>query len=259
MGSGAWIRRISKDGQAREPRDYLLHKLHTFRCCSGLTVLKPVTLPPGRARLATKPDSTGSNVTGKTIGIVLVASLAASIDCVLPATMTSTLRLTARPQVRQGAPCFPSKPVLDVNVLSFDIAKLAQSLPEYRVIDRNFNESHVTYARDFLWLLRLRGERVNRRTVSNKSTLIRLIMDFSPYFHCSPVSAHCSPSSDDPSRPNRNLCYLTTAGRGGPLTLPAFVKLVDETAVVQFLDKAHIDKVLRFRSFRLWVRLTQRF
>jgi hypothetical protein len=42
-------------------------------------VLKPVRLPPGRARLATKPDSTGSKVTGKTIGIVLVARLAASI------------------------------------------------------------------------------------------------------------------------------------------------------------------------------------
>jgi hypothetical protein len=40
--------------------------------------LKPVTLPPGRARLATSPFSTGSLTAGNTIGIVEVALFAAS-------------------------------------------------------------------------------------------------------------------------------------------------------------------------------------
>ena len=39
----------------------------------------PVALPPGRARLATRPSLTGSSPTPKTIGIVAVAALAASV------------------------------------------------------------------------------------------------------------------------------------------------------------------------------------
>jgi hypothetical protein len=35
--------------------------------------MKPVTLPPGRARLSTKPAATGSPMTGNTIGMVRVA------------------------------------------------------------------------------------------------------------------------------------------------------------------------------------------
>ena len=40
--------------------------------------LIPVRLPPGRARLATRPSLTGSSATLKTIGIVVVAALAAN-------------------------------------------------------------------------------------------------------------------------------------------------------------------------------------
>ena len=36
--------------------------------------MMPVALPPGRARLATRPTSTGSTPTTKTIGIVVVAT-----------------------------------------------------------------------------------------------------------------------------------------------------------------------------------------
>jgi hypothetical protein len=38
-------------------------------------VLRPVTFPPGRARLATSPSPTGSAKTVKRIGIVAVACL----------------------------------------------------------------------------------------------------------------------------------------------------------------------------------------
>ena len=45
---------------------------------SATKKLMPVALPPGRARLATRPSLTGSSPTPKTIGIVVVAALAAS-------------------------------------------------------------------------------------------------------------------------------------------------------------------------------------
>jgi hypothetical protein len=48
-----------------------------FAVSSVLKKLTPVTLPPGRARLATRPTLTGSWPTTKTMGIVFVAALAA--------------------------------------------------------------------------------------------------------------------------------------------------------------------------------------
>jgi hypothetical protein len=44
-----------------------------FPTSSGPIVASPVMLPPGLARLATKPSATGSPETVKTIGIVVVA------------------------------------------------------------------------------------------------------------------------------------------------------------------------------------------
>jgi hypothetical protein len=41
-----------------------------FPTTSVLKALKPVALPPGRARLATRPSLMGSSPTPKTIGIV---------------------------------------------------------------------------------------------------------------------------------------------------------------------------------------------
>ena len=52
----------------------------------------PVTLPPGRARLATKPAPTGSPLLAITIGIVAVAFLAANAGGGPVATIRSTLR-----------------------------------------------------------------------------------------------------------------------------------------------------------------------
>ena len=55
----------------------------------------PVTLPPGRARLATRPSATGSPDTAKTIAIVLLARLAAFAAGGDAATITSTFRATS--------------------------------------------------------------------------------------------------------------------------------------------------------------------
>ena len=54
----------------------------------------PVTLPPGRARLATKPVPTGSAAAAKTIGMIDVACFAARTTGVPEVTMTSTLSRT---------------------------------------------------------------------------------------------------------------------------------------------------------------------
>ena len=60
-------------------------------CTSSVARLfTPVALPPGRARLATSPSATGSAAVEKTIGIVVVAALAASADCVPAAAITAT-------------------------------------------------------------------------------------------------------------------------------------------------------------------------
>jgi hypothetical protein len=62
----------------------------------------PVTLPLGRARLATSPLPTGSATKAKTMGRVPVACLAARVATMVGATMTSTLSAT-RSAARAGA------------------------------------------------------------------------------------------------------------------------------------------------------------
>ena len=57
-------------------------------------MLKPVRLPPGRARLATRPSATESPSVRKTIGIVEVALIAASAEETFPVAIKLTLRPT---------------------------------------------------------------------------------------------------------------------------------------------------------------------
>src|SRR5687767_1707578 len=67
----------------------------SLRSCSSLpltsfeTLLTPVTLPPGRERLATNPLPTGSPTETTTIGIVRVARFTANAAGVVHATRTS--------------------------------------------------------------------------------------------------------------------------------------------------------------------------
>ena len=57
--------------------------------------LKPVTLPPGRARLSTMPDSIGSPIAAITMGRPPAARLAASAGGVPRVTRTSHFSLTS--------------------------------------------------------------------------------------------------------------------------------------------------------------------
>jgi hypothetical protein len=98
---------------------------------SGDKLEKPVTLPPGRARLATKPAPTGSPMFVITTGMVVVALLTANAGDVAETMIRSTLRRTksaARLGKRSNFPL--SESVLDDDVLSLDPSKVAHLLPE---------------------------------------------------------------------------------------------------------------------------------
>src|SRR5207249_3760498 len=73
----------------------------------GTRFVRPVTFPPGRARLATTPSATGSGTRVMTMGIVDVARFAATVSRVAVVTRTSTWDLTSsatRPGRRSGLP-----------------------------------------------------------------------------------------------------------------------------------------------------------
>src|SRR5262245_14693316 len=61
-----------------------------FGTSSAFHRVTPVRLPPGRFQLATRPSSTGSPAVPNTIGIVVVAVLAANAPEVLPAIVSPT-------------------------------------------------------------------------------------------------------------------------------------------------------------------------
>jgi len=67
-----------------------------------------VTLPPGRARLATRPVPTGSDAAAKTIGMTDVACFAAITTTVADVTMTSTLSRTNSAAISAARSRLPS-------------------------------------------------------------------------------------------------------------------------------------------------------
>src|SRR5262249_48245979 len=64
--------------------------------------LIPVALPPGRARLAIRPNLTGSSATPKTIGIVVVAALAAGAAVVKPGVAITATRRRTKSAISAG-------------------------------------------------------------------------------------------------------------------------------------------------------------
>ena len=86
--------------------------------------VSPVTFPPGRAKLATGPEATGSPTVGKMMGMVLLAFFAARIVCVPPeATMTSTLQENQLGgEVGQPSRVSLSEPVLNGDVPRLHVA-----------------------------------------------------------------------------------------------------------------------------------------
>jgi hypothetical protein len=102
-------------------------------CSSGVLWLTPVMFPPGRARLATSPDPTGSATVENTTGTVVVAPFAASAPGVAKATMTSTPQFDevgGESRETFVAPFGPAQ--LQGHVLAFDVPELGEPLPQRR-------------------------------------------------------------------------------------------------------------------------------
>src|SRR5262249_46842993 len=74
---GTWIGWIYEKADHRRFRREFAHQLKPLRPDSDRQRLTPVTLPPGLFMLVTRPSWTGSPPVWKTIGIVVVAALAA--------------------------------------------------------------------------------------------------------------------------------------------------------------------------------------
>ena len=89
-----------------------------------------MTLPPGRARLATKPAPTGSPVFAITIGMVAVAFFAANAAVPRCHNQINLETNQVRRKLRQALRLLLGKSVLDGDILSLNPPKLAQLLPE---------------------------------------------------------------------------------------------------------------------------------
>src|SRR5262249_9795570 len=94
--------------------------------------LIPVALPPGRLRLATRPIFTGSAPMMKTMGIVSVAALAASVAAVLPGVTMAVTRRRTSSAARAGRRFILAlRPaIFDRDVLTFDVTGFTQPLTE---------------------------------------------------------------------------------------------------------------------------------
>src|SRR5262249_52093260 len=84
---------IAQHGQAARPGMTSLRSVSRLDAVSLDISDRPVTLPPGRAKLVMMPSVIGSIASANTIGIVDVACMAAGM-APLPVTITSTLSRT---------------------------------------------------------------------------------------------------------------------------------------------------------------------
>ena len=73
-----------------------------FAASGEVNVLMPVTLPPGRLRLCTRPIATGSLAAENTTGIVCVAPFAASAAGGPPAANNTATRMTTSSAASAG-------------------------------------------------------------------------------------------------------------------------------------------------------------
>ena len=94
-------------------------------------VVNPVMLPPGRAKLSTRPSATGSPPPKKTIGIVRVALLAARAS--FDPGRDQYVNLETDQLIRQGREPIEliiSASVLESYVLTLNIANFTELSPE---------------------------------------------------------------------------------------------------------------------------------
>src|SRR5262249_24422945 len=141
-----------------------------FAVNSALKKLIPVRLPPGRLRLATRPSLTGSSPTAKTMGIVVVAALAANGAVGPPPVVIGDLSANQfSRQLRQPIDLILGPAVFNHHVLALDIAGVFETLVKsaqtirVHVRRRGVEEPNYRHCR----LLRPRGERPRGRCAAH--------------------------------------------------------------------------------------------
>src|SRR5215470_17285449 len=100
-----------------------------FAPSSAVTKVTPVTLPPGRLRLAMRPSLTGSPPVTKTIGIVVVADL--GYNCRGDVMRSDHRHLTAYQigcEVGQSVSLVLRPAILDHDILALDVAGFTNAL-----------------------------------------------------------------------------------------------------------------------------------
>ena len=137
--------------------------------------LIPVTFPPGRLRLATRPAVTGSSPVTNTTGIVDVAALAARAVGGPPA-VASTLTCcrtssAAKAGSRSSRPC--AHRVFQRQVLTYDVAALSQTPAEggYETCTRLRKDAAQKSHHRHCWLLRARNKGPRRCTAERSHEL----------------------------------------------------------------------------------------
>ena len=104
-----------------------------FGATSTFNWVMPVTLPPGRLRLATRSSGTGSLPISKTIGMVVVAAFAA-----MAAASGGRERSRSpdeqpdRPPMPAAGQLMPGQAIFDGDVLTLDKARFFQTFTESR-------------------------------------------------------------------------------------------------------------------------------
>ena len=142
-GAAAWIAPnwpvpaayggIPKDRHARHVGRDLLEQFQPFAADAVFEAEKPVVLPPGRARLSTKPPPTGSTTLANTIGTVRVACCNGPTVAAARARMTSGASATnSAAYLRMSFGIARGPAIVDPHVAAVGPAQLLQALQERR-------------------------------------------------------------------------------------------------------------------------------
>ena len=158
--------RISDHGDPDQSRHELFQDLQAFALIASLKKLNPVTFPPGRDRLATRPRPTGSVAT-MTIGMVLVVFLAANAaGCGYHQDINfETNKLCHQLGYPLQRPLSPAD--LQRDRLPFHVAQFSEPLlecPEGVLSRRGVTAGNVTDPCDFRRRLCADGQRPDRRS-----------------------------------------------------------------------------------------------
>src|SRR5262245_18012212 len=112
---------LAKTANRRRPGTTSRKISTRLEAVSGSWPDRPVTLPPGRARLATRPAPTGSFAAAITIGMTDVACFAAMTAGVVGATMISTLSRANSAAISAKRSLRPSAQRYSIAMLRFSI------------------------------------------------------------------------------------------------------------------------------------------